>query len=258
VICNIKFYTKNLGAQTRVTCSTSCANKRCHSEETKKKISESLLNYYGPNVIHKQCPRCNVIFISRMKIEKYCSKECSENFKRLLAKEKVGNWRHRTKQKIIEYLGGKCSKCGYTKCSNALDAHHLSDKDFSVSGKTISWERIKDELAKCVLLCSVCHRKEHMKKYDDIIDKSSYIRRINKKEELFKLYGEKCKLCGRDECLDFHHIEPGLKDTLVTSLPLEKAKEEAKKCIVVCSNCHREIHAGLHSEYLIDDVNNGI
>ena len=33
--------------------------------------------------------------------------------------------------------------------------------------------------------------------------------------------------------------------------------EEVKKCILVCANCHREIHAGMHSE-CINDINNDV
>ena len=60
-----------------------------------------------------------------------------------------------------------------------------------------------------------------------------------------------CNHCGEHfyndpECLDFHHIDPKTKDVSVariwrTSLKqLDKMIEEIKKCIVLCSNCHRK------------------
>jgi hypothetical protein len=65
----------------------------------------------------------------------------------------------------VEYKGGKCSSCGYNKCIAALEFHHLdpSKKDFSISssGNTRSWNKVKEELDKCVLLCSNCHREVH-------------------------------------------------------------------------------------------------
>ena len=64
----------------------------------------------------------------------------------------------------IEYKGGKCQnpECGYNKCVDALEFHHLSNKDFSISnGNTPSWERIKKELDKCILVCANCHREIH-------------------------------------------------------------------------------------------------
>lgn len=66
---------------------------------------------------------------------------------------------------IVDYLGGKCSNCGYNKCVAALDAHHIdpSNKSFALShrGLTKSWDRIKEEANKCRLLCANCHREEH-------------------------------------------------------------------------------------------------
>jgi hypothetical protein len=69
-----------------------------------------------------------------------------------------------TKEKAVEYKGGKCSKCGYNKCIAALEFHHLdpSEKDPKWSNmKTRSFDKIKPELDKCVLLCANCHREEH-------------------------------------------------------------------------------------------------
>ncbi len=47
-----------------------------------------------------------------------------------------------------------------------LDFHHLdpSKKEFGISGNSVrdfSWDRILKEIAKCEVLCSNCHRKEH-------------------------------------------------------------------------------------------------
>lgn len=65
----------------------------------------------------------------------------------------------------IAYKGGKCEHCGYCKCDKALEFHHRdpSEKDFGISykGETRSFDRIKVELDKCILLCANCHREEH-------------------------------------------------------------------------------------------------
>jgi len=64
--------------------------------------------------------------------------------------------------------------------------------------------------------------------------------------------GSKCLFCGYNRCsaaLDFHHLDEkekkfGLSQKGITR-SWKKTKEELEKCILVCANCHREIHAGI-------------
>ncbi len=73
--------------------------------------------------------------------------------------------RKKVRQMAIEYKGGKCQTCGYSKCIEALEFHHAdsSEKDFSISekGYTRSWKRVREELDKCILVCANCHREIH-------------------------------------------------------------------------------------------------
>lgn len=75
----------------------------------------------------------------------------------------VVDWRKRTKIKSIQYKGGSCVVCGYSKSIRALHFHHLdsSKKDFTISGKSLSWDKIKNELDKCILVCANCHAEIH-------------------------------------------------------------------------------------------------
>jgi hypothetical protein len=76
------------------------------------------------------------------------------------------NRRRDIKKVAVEYLGGKCSKCGLiTNEYSIYDFHHkdFNKKDFSVSSTSKSFENIKSELDKCILLCANCHRIEHYK-----------------------------------------------------------------------------------------------
>ena len=70
----------------------------------------------------------------------------------------------------VEYKGGMCSVCGYKKYIGALEFHHTDqgEKDFGLSerGLTQSWEKIKKELDKCILVCSNCHKEVHSKLLD--------------------------------------------------------------------------------------------
>jgi len=77
----------------------------------------------------------------------------------------VAKRRKAIKEKAIEYLGGKCFFCKYTRCHAALDFHHIDEKTkkfgLSQRGLTRSWEKTKMELDKCILICANCHRELH-------------------------------------------------------------------------------------------------
>ncbi len=64
--------------------------------------------------------------------------------------------------------------------------------------------------------------------------------------------GNKCILCGYDKCkraLSFHHIDPSNKEFDLSTKGLtrswERIEKEIKKCVLVCANCHMELHEGI-------------
>lgn len=69
------------------------------------------------------------------------------------------------KKKAIEYKGGKCIDCDKSFEYYLYDFHHLNPKEKDVDWNKLrlrSWDKIKEELDKCVLLCCMCHRiREH-------------------------------------------------------------------------------------------------
>lgn len=67
------------------------------------------------------------------------------------------------KRKIVDYLGGKCSVCGYSRCLGSLHLHHPgSEKDVGFAHiKNWKWERALKEISKCVLVCANCHGEIH-------------------------------------------------------------------------------------------------
>ena len=75
-------------------------------------------------------------------------------------------------------------------------------------------------------------------------------RRDERKKDLVEIFGGKCTICGYDENihnLHFHHLDPALKEFEVNTKNLssktwEKVLIEAKKCVLVCSHCHTNIH----------------
>ena len=80
--------------------------------------------------------------------------------------KKTNDVRRKTKRRIIQAFGGKCGICGYSRCEQALDIHHLdpSKKEFSmgqVKSSNRNWNSLVSELRKCVMLCAICHREIH-------------------------------------------------------------------------------------------------
>lgn len=73
-----------------------------------------------------------------------------------------------------------------------------------------------------------------------------------RKKDLISIFDSKCCICGFNqfqEALEFHHVDPTQKEFGITSSSavtraLDKQIIEAKKCVLVCANCHRGIHAG--------------
>ena len=83
-----------------------------------------------------------------------------KKYNELIRKRKIEN-----KQKVINILGGKCSVCGYDKCLNALECHHINPKEkdeLICKLLSKSWGvTIENEVKKCKLLCANCHREHH-------------------------------------------------------------------------------------------------
>lgn len=108
----------------------------------------------------------------------------------------------------------KCKFCGETN-------HDLFMKNGKYTSKS---------------LCKKCHSK------------NTVLRFRKNKERMVAYKGGKCSICGYNKCLgalDFHHLDPKKKDInwiKIKTWSFEKAKKELDKCILVCSNCHREIH----------------
>lgn len=139
-------------------CSKACSNSRSWSEEDKKIRSDKLKKH--PDNFCEVCGKK----ISHKNNQKICL-ECKPRFKKYDNNYYyLKDFRKRLKEKAVDYKGGKCIICGYNKCVSALDFHHVdaNSKDFNVSSNTNrKWEILKEELDKCVLVCSNCHREIH-------------------------------------------------------------------------------------------------
>lgn len=146
------------------------------------------------------------------------------------------NLHHR--QKILDNLNGEkvCIQC---KCVKSLD---MFAKNKSNLDGYRSW-------------CRSCCKEYRDRNIEQYRQKGREYYQINKEKiqnqnkiayEEFKS-GMKCIKCGESEawCLDFHHIKNRNGNDTVGKLRKcanGKAKEEIKKCVVFCSNCHRKFH----------------
>ena len=81
----------------------------------------------------------------------------------------IKEWRRNTKQKLVEALGSCCQICQYSRSNSALELHHIdpNEKEFALSkymsSSVKSWDSLKEEASKCILLCANCHREVHDK-----------------------------------------------------------------------------------------------
>jgi hypothetical protein len=63
--------------------------------------------------------------------------------------------------------------------------------------------------------------------------------------------GGRCRICGYDRdlgALHFHHLDPTMKRLQISrgiGLPLKALRNEARKCVLLCSNCHAEVEDGV-------------
>lgn len=126
-----------------------------------------------------------------------------------MSSAKVRNWRQRTKQNALIYKGGKCIVCSYNRTVRSIHFHHVdpTKKQHRIGcGITRSWEKIKLELDKCVVLCSNCHGEVH----DGLLDLTPHLHKNpspKEGDEFLALHGRgpqqstikkifKCKDCS--------------------------------------------------------------
>lgn len=129
----------------------------------------------------------------------------------------------------------KCTKCGKWK----------EEGEFSWKNKAKGKRRAQ---------CRDCVRKEDRERYSTDLKRQESIKEAHKNQITYiRRYIQevkehsKCVICGESRwyVLDFHHL--GNKDFTIAQkvkegCSLNTIKREIEKCIVVCANCHRELH----------------
>jgi hypothetical protein len=159
---------------------------------------------------------------------------------------------------------GGCIVCGEV-VSKCLDFHHRDPgtKSFTIGKamqRSVTPEALRAEIAKCDVMCANCHLEE------TAAQSSGWKRRAPSESQrdadrrrekelrwtplLDRAKADGCTLCPerRAIALAFHHVDPTRKKFMVTAYRSRALRgailEEMMKCVVLCANCHRRVHAG--------------
>jgi hypothetical protein len=154
-------------------------------------------------------------------------------------------------------------KINKEKNSKIDKEYYLKNKE-KLNARAKLWNLKNKEKTKLYALRGKDKRIEKMKLDPSIAKKYNKTRRnINKrlKKELISYKGDKCSNCGYNKCLealDFHHLDPKTKEYGISTLirafthgtikDKEIVYKEINKCILLCKNCHTELHNKLRDE----------
>jgi len=162
-------------------------------------------------------------------------------------KKAVSDYRKRVRAYALEAFNTQCGICGYNKCSNALEFHHInpSEKEFGLSAKgmTRSWDKMVMELKKCICICSNCHREVH----SGITDIPSNIITFDEKYEVWPSVKKVKKL---------KDVNNDIKVEKVCPVCASKVPNRQKHCSTICANKSREKAIYPSDDELLNLVNN--
>jgi len=149
------------------------------------------------------------------------------------------------------------------ECSQSNVRHWLSVHNLSTSRQPYNrnFSETDNESTKTCGLCGVekdlsnYRKRDTGKPYSYCKEcQSSYTsqRRRDIKLQAIEYKGGECEVCGYNTypgALQFHHLDPNEKDFHISqrghSRSWKRVKSELDKCIMVCANCHAEIHSGI-------------
>lgn len=159
-----------------------------------------------------KCVVCGKDFEAIKSTKKYCSKDCEKEMRRIRYAERKDN---QIKSNKVNMASKECLICGAIFTPKSAAANQRS----------------------------CCY---------DCMPEGTQLRRGDFLAKIKLKRGGKCERCGYNRCikaLEFHHLDPTQKDFTISNdhFKLKDAIEESKKCILVCANCHRELHDNLWS-----------
>ncbi len=133
-----------------------------NNKEYSKEYIKEIQNYYDEcKSIVKTKQKFNVSKYFIYGNIKIISKRLTPEERRRKNIDNSLRFRKQNKIKLVEYLGGKCMICGYNKSLSALEFHHINpkEKEFALTYSNKSWDKLKQEADKCILVCANHHRE---------------------------------------------------------------------------------------------------
>jgi hypothetical protein len=144
---------------------------------------------------------------------------------------------------------GKPAISGETKCKECKSKRRMSNKKAQEMGLCVSCRKPRESSSK--RYCRSCLDK-------GITRNGAFSLKV------IAYFGGKCQICGFEstdyEVYDAHHINPKEKEIKISALSRSPLKWEShvvpelKKCVLLCSNCHRRLHKGRFSQEVLDSL----
>lgn len=134
-------------------------------------------------------------------------------------------------------------------CKSIVDSNTMKEQILKLKSQGKSYNEIRKELG-----CSKSTISYHLGRgRKERTVAATKARRLKERREIKLRHGGRCSKCGYSKCLaalQFHHIEPNNKKFGITeALRLSRLKysreeieKESEKCILLCANCHLELH----------------
>ena len=208
----------------------------------------------------KQCKKCGAAIPASVKINgkrkvlcsrKLCLK-CSpfrgDNYKKLICK-KCGSKFSARQNGVGLYSRAYCLEC--VPFGTRLQPTP-QNRTCTICGKVYEYIRSKNKKYK--------DKGHKAKRCNSCV---TVDRHIARKKRAVAYKGYKCVCCGYDRyygAMDFHHQDPNEKDFEIGgnwSKNWETIRRELDKCILICSNCHRELHDRIRKEQRNESIHSG-